>query len=617
MSNILDNIKNFLFNFIESIIKPINQSNILFYFIYFLLFFSIYFLSNLSSTSNIFDPLLNKINDNKLYLIIFYVSIGIMILSLLGIGYYYSFKVKVQDDKKKVNIITGSIFCLFLATYVGIGIIKKYILKLPDLFFKIMRYTFFAINYIFAILFFFLLCENINKQYNIEAFISLELITIFIFLNLVNTVIKFNKYNKLLQKNDFNLLTINCKPSTETFSDDNSNKLNPSIKSILNKYGNNYLRYSSNIPISFLNSNTNNYQDLTFNDFYYPSSCYSYLADNPLNGTPNLKALELAISMYKSRIVELDLFTDIEDSDPKAKLVVRSKDLKEGSLPLNLEDCFEVINKYAWIPNNSNYAPYPFMLNLNIYFEDYESLYIKLYNSLLKYFSKYLLEKKYSYAGRNGSTPVSEATMKECIGKIIISTNKFPTHTILDEIINACTNDLTPDLKIIDFKMDYAKFDVVGISQDYDKNTLVSEGKNYFRLFKSEPVESYFTKNQPKSGLFNPKFQDAAQYGIQGTMMYLFLPDDNFNLWYEYFKNKSNFDPILKDQSLRYVMSKQTETENVNPTTGLQTPQKYCVAPNGFMDTSLGNLSEGNNNVSCNSLDGDDTYDVNTGVSVT
>ena len=206
--------------------------------------------------------------------------------------------------------------------------------------------------------------------------------------------------------------------------------------------------------------------------------------------------------------------------------------------------------------------------------------------------------------------------MDECIGKIIISSNRFPTHTILDEVINSSTNDLTPDLSIIEFKMDYAKYDVVGISQDYDKNKLVTDGKNYFTLFKSEPAESYFTKNQPKSGLFNPKFQDAAQYGVQGTMMYLFLPDTNFNLWYEYFKNKSNFDPILKDQSLRYVEDKKTETESVNPTTGLQTPQKYCVAPNGFMDTDLGNLSEGNNNVSCNNLDGDSTYDVNTGVSV-
>ena len=432
MTNIIDNIKNFILNFIESIIKPINQSNILFYFIYFLLFFIIYFLSNLSSTSNIFDPLLNKINDNKRYLIIFYVSILLLILSLFGLGYYYSFKKNVQDEKSRLYIITGSIFCVFLASYVAIGIIKKYILKLPDLFFKIMKYIFIVMNYIFAVLFFLLFCENINNKYNFEAFISLEIITIFIFLNIVNTVVKFNQYNRLLKKNDFNLLTVNCKPSTEQFSDSDSGRFNSSIKSILDKNGNSYLRFSGNIPISFLNSNTNNYQDLTMNDFYYPSSCYSYLADNPLNGTPNLKALELAINLYKSRIIELDIFTNIEDSDPRAKLVVRSKDLKDGSEPLNLEDCFEVINKYAWIPNNSNDSPYPFILNLNVHFEEYESLYIKLYNSILKYFSKYLLEKKYSYSGRNGLTPVSDATMKECIGKIIIVLNRFPTSTFQD-----------------------------------------------------------------------------------------------------------------------------------------------------------------------------------------
>ena len=614
MNNIIDNIRNYFLKFREKVIKPINQSNIIFYFIYFLLFFIFYFLSNISSTSNIFDPLLNKINDNKLYLIIFYSCVTVLILSLFGLSYHYSFNTQVTNPKKKIYIITSTIFSLFLSTYIGIGIIKKYILKLPYNFFTIMKYVFIFMNYVFALLFFLLFYENINNKYVFEAFISIEIILIFIFLNIVNTSIKLSNYNKYLLKNDFNLLTINCKPETEPFSD--SNSLNPSIRSFLTKYNNNYFRYFENIPIAFYNDNIKNYQDLKLNDFYYPSSCYSYLADNPLNGTPNLKALELAISMYKSRIIELDLFTDIEDSDPRAKLVVRSKNPKEGTKPLSLDDCFDVINKFAWIPNNSNGSTYPFIINFNIYFEDYESLYIKLYNSILKYFSKYLLEKKYSYAGRNGSTSISDATIRECIGKIIIITNRFPTNTILDEIINASSNDLSHDYSVIDFKMDYAKYNKIGISQDFDKTKLVTESKNYFKLFKSQPVKDYFNINQPKSGLFNPRFQDVAQYGVQSTMMYLFLPDENFSLWFEYFKNKSNFDPILKEESLRHIDIKQTKTKQINPTTGLQKSQDYCVAPNGFMNTSLGNLSEGNNNISCNNQDGDNDYNVDTGISL-
>ena len=388
-NNYFNNIKKYISNFIINTIKSINESNILFYFFYFFFFFTLYFLSNLSSTSNIFDSILNKISENKYYLIIFYCLISFLIFSLLGIGLYFSFKKNIKDKKSEIYVLTGSIFCLFISIYIGVGIIKKYIIKLPDLFFDIMKYSFYVINSIFIIIFFMLFYENINEKYILEVFITLELITIFIFLSIVNTHYKFRKYNNLLLKNDFNLLTTNCKSFNESFYDSNYSAYNNSITDILKTNGNDYLRFYDKIPISFLNPNTKNYQNLTLNDFYYPSSCYSYLADNPLNGTPNIKALELAITKYKSRIIELDIYTDIEDSDPRSKLVVRPKDLKKGTNPLLLDDCFEIINKFAWIPNNSNQSPYPLILILNLNFEDYESLYIKLYNNILKYFSKY------------------------------------------------------------------------------------------------------------------------------------------------------------------------------------------------------------------------------------
>ena len=55
---------------------------------------------------------------------------------------------------------------------------------------------------------------------------------------------------------------------------------------------------------------------------------------------------------------------------------------------------------------------------------------------------KRFIDKKYSFSGRNNTFPISSATMKECINKIIIITNTYPTKSVLDELINGCTNHL-------------------------------------------------------------------------------------------------------------------------------------------------------------------------------
>ena len=39
---------------------------------------------------------------------------------------------------------------------------------------------------------------------------------------------------------------------------------------------------------------------------------------------------------------------------------------------------------------------------------------------------------------------------------------------------------------------------------------------------------NYENKEQSKAGLFNPRFRDVAQYGVQGTLMNLFIPDKKY-----------------------------------------------------------------------------------------
>jgi hypothetical protein len=190
------------------------------------------------------------------------------------------------------------------------------------------------------------------------------------------------------------------------------------------------------------------------------------------------------------------------------------------------------------------------------------------------------------------------AKIKECLGKIIIITNKYPTKTALDELINISTNKLDNNLNLKEYKESYVNFSKVGLSQDNDKTFLLNNTKTNMLFYYTIPNKKYKNNNQPKAGLYNPSFQDCAQYGIQGTLMYLFAPDDNLNKWYSFFKNKNNFDPVLKDELLRSIITIKNDHNQQNPVVGLQKPQKYCLIP-GLMSTEKSNLSGGFANSSC------------------
>jgi hypothetical protein len=428
---------------------------------------------------------------------------------------------------------------------------------------------------------------DIEKKFNIEFFMSLEFLVLFMVYYIIFSYFSLQKIYYQLKNNDFSTLSTNC------FINNNSDT--NQIANISKQYGDNYLKTLGDIPISFFNKNNNNYQDLILADFYYPGSYYSYLSTTPLNGIPSLDALKLSLTKFKTRIVHLDIFSNIVDEhSPSAKPVVRCKNMKEGAEPLDLLSCFGTINKFAFSEDKS----YPLFLYLNFNFEENESMYIKISDLILKVFSKRLIDKKYSFSGRNGTFPVSKATIKECLNKIVIITNTYPTKCILDEIINGSTNDLNYDINMNEYKDSYITYDKVGLSQDFNKNDLVNSSKLFLNLFYTVPNIKYKNDNQAKAGLFNPSFQDCAQYGVQSTLMYLFVPDDNLNNWHLYFKNKNNFNPVLKDESLRFVNNKDLVIVKQNPVLGLQAPQKYCVIP-GMITTEKSNLSGDPTNMTC------------------
>jgi len=586
------------------IIKKFNNYKTIIYIIFFIFYFLLYYsitipqLAKDSRNNPIFE-FINNISKKFWFIIILCILNVLCIISLIGSLTYYMKNINYISENKQSMFIFTAIFISSLLIYFDITVYSKYLTIISDS--NITKIIFNILSTVFYILFIILFFYNINNEYNIEFLISLEILSLFLLEYIISTITNIQKLYFQLKNDDFSTLTINCFNNTinEKYSNEDSTN-NSQIINISSKYGDTYLRTIGNIPIGFFNKNTNDYQDLVLCDFYYPGSYYSYLADSPLNGTPNLEALKISLVDFKTRVIHLDIYSDKSDPyDPKSLPIVRCENMKEGKNPLNLDDVLGTINKWAWITDNPNNLSYPLFIYLNFNFSiENGNIYIRIYESLLKYFSKYFIDKKYSFSGRNSTFAVSMAKIKDCLGKIIIITNTYPTKTILDELINGSTNKLNNIVNLNEYKQSYVNFDTLGLSQDNNKIDLLNNAKSNLSFYYTSPNISYKNDSQSKAGLFNPSFQDCAQYGIQSTLMYLFIPDDNLNKWHLFFKNKNNLDPVLKDESLRLVNKKSQEIEPQNPVVGLQKPQKYCVV-DGLISTEKSNLSGNVTNSSC------------------
>lgn len=598
IKKIIEIIKYYIFLSLEKI----DEIKIYIYIPFFIIFFLLY---NLITVPTLFKKNSNNLDDEKSNKIKFYIvlSADIIFLILIIVLFicYSLYTEKIKNNQPLfitiilLPILLSAILFFFTIYYIG-----EYLEKASNS--VILKYIFIVLSIIFNILFFILFTYNIYNEINIEFFITLLLLSLFLVEYIISSISGLKSIYYKLMNSDYSILTVNCiNPNNiEKYTDLDNNSISNQITEIKKKYGDTYLKTIGNIPISFYNKNIKDYQDLTLNDFYYPGSYYTYLANSPFNGSPNLDAIKIAIDTFKCRIIHLDIYSDNSDPyDPNSNPIVKCENMKTGSEPLNFEDVLSIIKKSAWNTNDPNNLSYPFFLYMNFKFNNNQNIYIKIYNSLLKFFSKNLVDKKYSFAGRNSTFSISKAKITECLNKIIIITNTYPTKSILDELINVSTNTLNNNLNLLEYKESYIKFDKIGVSQDNDKTTLLNSSKNNMNIYYSKPNEKNKDNNQDKAGLFNPSFQDCAQYGIQATLMYVFVPDDNLKKWNAFFKNKNNLDPVLKDELLRTINGVPVEIVKQNPVVGLQKPQKYCVVP-GLMATEKSNLSDGVENSSCN-----------------
>ena len=587
------NIINIINLYVLKTLCKIDKFKILVYIIYFLIYFILYYSIIIPRVFNPFNP-----SNKKPYIIAIIVLDVFYFIGLISLLSYYFKNMNnknINTNKFKIIVTLLPILVTGILVAFNVYIYNEYLVKMSES--KITKAIYGIIVGIFYIIFLGLFTYNINSEVNIEFFLSLQILLLFFIEYILTTKYSMMNIYKNLKNDDFSTITTTCFSSgaIEDYSTNNQ------LEAIATQYGDNYLKTIGNIPIAFLNKNTNEYQDLVLADFYYPGSYYSYLANSPLNGTPNLDALQKALTDFKCRIIHLDVYSDSSDPyDPNANPVIRCETMSDNAKALSFDDTIGLINKYAWINNDPNNLSYPLFLYLNFNFDnDNINIYMRIYETLLKVFSKYFIDKKYSFSGRNSTFSVSLAKMRESLGKIIIVSNVYPTKTALDELINASTNGLNNNFTINEYKANYIKFPSTGVSQDNDKNTLLNNSKSNINLYYSVPNIKYKNDNQDKAGLFNPSFQDCAQYGIQGTLMYVFTPDDNLNKWVQFFKNKNDLNPVLKDELLRSVSVQQDTIQQQNPVVGLQNPQKYCVVP-GLISTQKSNLSGKSTNVSCN-----------------
>jgi hypothetical protein len=461
---------------------------------------------------------------------------------------------------------------------------------------------------LFAFLFLDNFINNDNMNYCTELYIGFFILILLLIFGVLSYLNNYKYTVSTLENSNLSLLSENCfndmpqedELNNENYKNSTGNNSSVYLADIASKYGDNYLQTIGNIPVKYFNKTANTYSDLTISDFYYPCSYYTYISQSPYNGIPSLLAIKNALTKFNCRFIHLDIYSDNADyASENANPIVRCPILKNGAKALDLLETFKLINKYAWISRSNEDISYPLFLYLNVDTNGSSVIYLKIYKIFMEVFSKYLIDKKYGYCGRNGQSPISHATMTESIGKIILITNDYPTQSILDELINGSSNKLDHFFNINTYKESYITYDKVGISSDNNKNNMVNDSKTNLQFYKTEILDDpKIVKNQEKYGMYNPSFQDCAQYGIQATLMYLFIPDDNLNKWYMFFKNKNSMMPVLKDESLRLVKEKKKEIKQQNPVLGFQKPQKYCLIP-GFMETNKSNVSGNLTNNSC------------------
>ena len=331
------------------------------------------------------------------------------------------------------------------------------------------------------------------------------------------------------------------------------------------------------IPIKYMNKYLKKYVDLNICDFYWPSSYKTYLSGSIKKSKPSLKAIEDALNLYKVRTIHLDVFSSSRIFGKKNAIpVVKEKSMYSRFYELDFHKCLETINNNCW-----KGTKLPLILYLDFKFEGFDEIYNKIYYSIMKIFTNHILDKKYSFSGRGGLFPAGQIKMKDAIDKIIIITNKYPTRTRLDEIINGNTSENNSFININKYTEDEKEYG--GLSINQSKEILINNFRTNLEFIYSESDNKSNPIFKTKTDLANPDFIDASNFGVQFVMMSLYLPDKYLTTWVDYFKKNKN-QIVLKFESLRFIKKNEGIVDLQNPLLSYKT-KNYNLPVSGFFST--------------------------------
>ena len=239
-------------------------------------------------------------------------------------------------------------------------------------------------------------------------------------------------------------------------------------------------------PISFYNEKTKKQQDLILADFMYPASYNSLISGTGNKAIIDIKLLKKLlfpantdINGYGMRALHFQIGqTEGANSTP----IVTSKDgIYSGLTPVDFQLCMQHVNNLAWKHPYDPVSPLPLFIYLDLLFPPSElNIYRNISSTLENVFQYRLISKKYGYNGRSGLHSVSQAPIKEAFGKVIIITNRFPTHSPLDSHINLSTSD-TGQCSLITYDKEFHNYDT-GLGTANNKSDLLLKTNEKFRF---------------------------------------------------------------------------------------------------------------------------------------
>lgn len=339
------------------------------------------------------------------------------------------------------------------------------------------------------------------------------------------------------------LLSENC---IKNIKIDNSEEYNIYKENDENLKDNSKIVKTYGIPIKYYNNNYKENLDLYITDFFWKFSYKTYLSGSIYNGQPSYDSIINSLIKHKVRGIHLDVYSNSDEIGKEEAIpVIRSDVLYDNFKALDFYNTLEIINNNCWK------TKLPIIIYLTLNFNDDNIIYNKINYAITKIFKGKLLNNKYSFNGRNGLYSINKIKMNDALNKVIIITNKYPTNTKLDILINGSITNEISNITLDKYSKEMTEYG--GITSKYSPTNFIENTKNNIFMFFSNNNSNTNTKLNSKNDLYNPDIIDCCKYGVQFTMMSLNYPDKNLYNWKKFFKDKSC---ILKNQSLRIIKEK-------------------------------------------------------------